>query len=200
MLEENDKVGNSVSGDRSERSLQSGETERREAKDGNMRNGRSHTPGKSNLRVSHHGQQGILHDPLSQILYHLFAAIAVGTVMLVVFELIVPNWIPINRMSIITLLGPEIVVGLLDYLLFHVEVSLSIAIPVHCVCTFAAFSAWVFVNGWTIVFREQLVYFILSFVVIYALVWLGLIVYYKFVAWEINRSVAERFNRRQGRQ
>ncbi|WEV63925.1 DUF3021 family protein [Bifidobacterium sp. ESL0732] len=132
----------------------------------------------------------------AQILRHLCIAIAVGEVLWVVFELIVPDWIPVNRMSMMTLLGPEIVVGLLNFLLFHVDVSLLIAIPIHCVCTFAAFSGWVLVNGWTVVFSEQFAYFVIAFVVIYLLVWLVLVAYYRFLAWKMNRGVAARFNDR----
>lgn len=167
---------------------------------GGSSTGRFPSSKERRARLFLHEYEHVSSNALSKLLHHVSIAISTGTVLLVIFELIVPNWIPINRLSMITLLIPEIVVGLLDYLLFNVDVSLFVAIPIHCVCTFATFCGWVFVNGWMIVFEAQLLPFVIVFVVMYMLIWLTLVTYYRLVAWKMNRDIAARFKAKQKRR
>lgn len=104
-----------------------------------------------------------------------------------------PDWIPVTRMSVLSLFVLSAAISELSYIFQFDEMLPAAAMyAIHCVLTFACVIVWILVNGWKHVLIGQFPLFFGIFVGIYVMVWLVNIVYAKLAARSMNRSLHHR--------
>jgi hypothetical protein len=117
--------------------------------------------------------------------------LAFGSVAFLMIQVISPGWIPVTRMSVLTLFVMSIIDGEASGLFKTDRLPWWLAYLLHFCIVFSLASLWVVVNGWTILV-EQFPLFVTIFVVIYVLIWLIVVVHGLYLAKKLNDSISKR--------
>ncbi|WEV46557.1 DUF3021 domain-containing protein [Bifidobacterium sp. ESL0690] len=127
--------------------------------------------------------------PLRKIIRYAAVGIGFGSFFLMLLTAIAPGWIPLNRLSILTMFVMSALIGELTFLL---DDGYPWSYLAHFALTFALTIAWVLANGWT--FRQipgGLGSIAATFVGIYVAIWLVVITDMKIDVGRMNRKLRE---------
>lgn len=143
------------------------------------------TSGISDLVQSAHN-----HSLAYMLVEYAIKGMVFGAFVFVLIELCFPGWVPITRWSMLTMLIADMLLGELTLGFFRSDLPWTIIILAHCALTFIISICWVLINGWkTHIFHQELPLFIVMFVVVYACIWLALLLYSKAMTASMNKRI-----------
>lgn len=93
-----------------------------------------------------------------------------------------------NRFSIITILIASFLTGIISQIIGNEKISVKLTYIIHFFMTSVIFLIAFLINGW-ITNWYSLIVLIIDFFVIYVLVWIGIIIWNKISAMEINKQL-----------
>lgn len=95
-----------------------------------------------------------------------------------------------SRFSIITILVASFLTGVVSQMIGNEKISASLTYAIHFVLTSIIFLVTFYVNGWITNWKD-LLFLMINFLIIYTLVWLGIIIWNKINANEINKQLKQ---------
>ncbi|WEV67109.1 DUF3021 family protein [Bifidobacterium sp. ESL0769] len=132
------------------------------------------------------------------ILSYAIKGILFGSAGAVLIEIFIPGWIPITRLGMLTMLLIDALIGIVTLVLQRSDLPLFVIIPTHLICTLLICIGWIYINGWQWhVFHEELTLFVVGFIVVYVVIWAGILFYFNFIASNINRRLSDRKHMRR---
>lgn len=119
-----------------------------------------------------------------------------GSCAAILIEILIPGWVPITRFGMGTMLLINAIIGVITLAFQRSDLPLFVIIPAHLVCTLVICIAWICINGWQWhVFHEELALFIIGFILVYVVIWAGILAYYGFITSNINERLDVRARR-----
>ena len=132
---------------------------------------------------------------LRELIINAMIGVGVGSFVFLVAEILDQPPIPITPLSVVSLFVMSALIGELT-LLFKLQIPYWAILLIHCPLTFALVVGWLLTNCWYVMLSPQrFPGFAASFVGIYILIWLGVMLHGWLLTERMNRTLRHRNQR-----
>jgi hypothetical protein len=132
---------------------------------------------------------------LRELIINAMIGVGVGSFVFLVAEILDQPPIPITPLSVVSLFVMSALIGELT-LLFKLQIPYWAILLIHCPLTFALVVGWLLTNRWYVMLSPQrFPGFAASFVGIYILIWLGVMLHGWLLTERMNRTLRHRNQR-----
>ncbi|MCI1254968.1 DUF3021 domain-containing protein [Bifidobacterium tibiigranuli] len=132
---------------------------------------------------------------LRELIINAMIGIGVGSFVFLFDEILDQRPIPITPLSVVSLFVMSALIGELT-LLFKLQIPYWAILLIHCPLTFALVVGWLLTNRWYVMLSPQrFPGFAASFVGIYILIWLGVVLHGWLLTERMNRTLRHRNQR-----
>ncbi|WP_429970635.1 DUF3021 domain-containing protein [Fructilactobacillus sp. Tb1] len=125
---------------------------------------------------------------ISESIKHGITGMLIGSFCYLMVLMFQNNSFDVNKFSIITILIASFLTGITSQMIGNEKICTGITYLIHLGSTLIIFFVTFYLNGWITNLRS-LTFMIINFIVIYIFVWIGLIIWNRLNASEINKQL-----------